>query len=165
MTRSRCSFRKSSVGTLPLVNVSFALKMTVLRRFCPVATSVCVAFAWRKSIAVLFVVQRLARMLVIEKRKAVESQVHQPPMPMDFKLKSFDFIITNIINFLLNNYKYLIILASYRFVPTIQAQHPAAHLIVWHVGCGFMTSVGFIATYFLLVSQRNGKKETKKILL
>lgn len=46
---------------------------------------------------------------------------------------------------------YLLILASYFVVPNIKAQHPAANLVIWQVGCGLMTSLGFVAAYFVQV--------------
>ena len=39
---------------------------------------------------------------------------------------------------------YLVLVLSFFLVPNIKAQHPAADLVVWHAGCGFMTSVGFV---------------------
>ncbi|TYZ60334.1 hypothetical protein PybrP1_003963 [[Pythium] brassicae (nom. inval.)] len=41
----------------------------------------------------------------------------------------------------------LLVLLSYVFVPTIKAQHPAADVVVWHVACGLMTSLGFVVAY------------------
>ncbi|CAH0490863.1 unnamed protein product [Peronospora farinosa] len=45
---------------------------------------------------------------------------------------------------------YLVLVLSFFFVPNIKAQHPAADLVVWHAGCGFMTSVGFILGFGFL---------------
>ncbi|KAG1683027.1 hypothetical protein DVH05_000001 [Phytophthora capsici] len=39
---------------------------------------------------------------------------------------------------------YLLLVSSFFLVPNIKAQHPAAGLVVWHAGCGLMTSVGFV---------------------
>lgn len=41
----------------------------------------------------------------------------------------------------------LLVLLSYVFVPTIKAQHPAANVVVWHVACGLLTSLGFVIAY------------------
>lgn len=42
---------------------------------------------------------------------------------------------------------YMLVLLSYFLVPNLKAQHPAANLIIWHVGCGFMTSLGLVVAY------------------
>ncbi|RLN38386.1 hypothetical protein BBJ28_00013074 [Nothophytophthora sp. Chile5] len=42
---------------------------------------------------------------------------------------------------------YLLLLLSFFLVPNIKAQHPAANLVVWHAGCGFLASLGFVAAY------------------
>ncbi|KAH7465804.1 putative phosphatidylinositol 4-phosphate 5-kinase MSS4 [Phytophthora ramorum] len=44
---------------------------------------------------------------------------------------------------------YLLLVLSYFLVPNIKAQHPAADLVVWHAGCGFMTSAGFVFAFAL----------------
>ncbi|DAZ99286.1 TPA: hypothetical protein N0F65_005454 [Lagenidium giganteum] len=44
---------------------------------------------------------------------------------------------------------HLFILMSYFFVPTIKAQHPAANLVIWHVGCNLMTALGFAAQFLI----------------
>lgn len=46
---------------------------------------------------------------------------------------------------------YLLILVSYVMMPNIKAQHPAAGLVIWQVGCGIMTSLGFVAAFFVEV--------------
>lgn len=46
---------------------------------------------------------------------------------------------------------YAVIFVLYFRYPSIQAQHPAAHLMFWHVGCAFMLSIGFVVTLFLSV--------------
>jgi len=46
---------------------------------------------------------------------------------------------------------YLLILASFALVPNIRAQHPAAGLVAWQAGCGLMTSLGFVAAFFVQV--------------
>lgn len=49
---------------------------------------------------------------------------------------------------------YMLVLLSYFLVPNLKAQHPAANLIIWHVGCGFMTSFGLVVAYGVQVSER-----------
>jgi hypothetical protein len=44
---------------------------------------------------------------------------------------------------------YLLLLLSFFLVPNIRAQHPAANLVVWHAGCGFMTSIGLVFSFAL----------------
>ncbi|KAJ0409708.1 hypothetical protein ATCC90586_007497 [Pythium insidiosum] len=42
---------------------------------------------------------------------------------------------------------YVLLLLSYAHVPTVKAQHPAASLVVWHMGCGLMAALGFLAAF------------------
>ncbi|KAE8908572.1 hypothetical protein PF005_g21458 [Phytophthora fragariae] len=44
---------------------------------------------------------------------------------------------------------YLLLVLSFLLVPNIRAQHPAANLVVWHAGCGLVTSVGFVLAFAL----------------
>ncbi|KDO23740.1 hypothetical protein SPRG_10518 [Saprolegnia parasitica CBS 223.65] len=44
---------------------------------------------------------------------------------------------------------HLCTLLSYMVFPQLKRQHPAANLMVWHVYCNFMLTLGFVAQYFL----------------
>ncbi|KAI9909360.1 hypothetical protein PsorP6_014775 [Peronosclerospora sorghi] len=57
---------------------------------------------------------------------------------------------------------YFILILTFFLVPNIKAQHPAANLIVWHAGCGFMLSAGFIVS-FLWMHHKNEPLETHRV--
>ncbi|RHZ15739.1 hypothetical protein DYB26_003786 [Aphanomyces astaci] len=45
---------------------------------------------------------------------------------------------------------HFVTISSYLVFPQLKTQHPSANLMVWHVACNFMLTIGFVGQHFLL---------------